>query len=382
LVQLSRGSLVAAGSALALGAAQLPWLPARLALAGIGAWLAASGLGLAPATALFSAAGYLGSGALLVYGPRGDPASYASFAEIGTGIAALALLLAWRRASPPAPGPRWAGALGVLLALGACTFGARWLGVWLAAPVALFALAGLAADAGVLRGRNLVQALALFAAVLALRFPDRCGLAAAPAALGLALCAGDALEAAPRAARALGAAAFVLLAATSLYAGRSEPTAALPESLDEQDQWVRWRERPSRAGTLAWDVEVDARVPVAAVRLVFLSTGEEARRLEYPMEREALSGSARFAHAPVALAGLPEAAWSVRLELLGPQGQQTGERVIGALLLPRAPPFSPALLGFVLAALCLAFARAPAARVALAGCALVAAQACWIYVLS
>lgn len=377
---------------LALGAAGLPWLVPRLALAGVGACMLARGLGLAPATALFAAAGYLGSGALLGLGPRGDPDSYASFAEIGTGIATLALVLAWRRTTPPAPGPRWAGALGILCALAACFWSARragfenesarWLPVWLAAPVLAFALAGFVAEEGVLRGRTLVQALALLAAVLALRFPDRCALAAAPAALGLALCAGDALETAPRGARALGGAACVLLAGLALAAGEPVATWTLPEPIDAQDEWVRWQPRVARAGELAFEVEVDARVPVAAARLVFQSCGEQERRIEYPLLREALPGGARFTHAPVALASLREPAWSVRLELLGPQGTQTGERVIGALLLPRAPGCSWSFLAFALAGLLLLAARGPTWRVALAGTLLVAAQAVWLYALA
>jgi hypothetical protein len=100
------------------------------------------------------------------------------------------------------------------------------------------------------------------------------------------------------------------------------------------------------------------------------------------MQREPGAGGARFTHEPVVLAGLREPAWSVRLELCDARGVRTGERVIGALLLPRAPEFSPALLAFVLAALCLALAPGPRARVALAGTLLVAAQAAWLYALA
>jgi len=376
----ARWYLVALGSALALGSMLCPGLAPRLASAGIGAWVAAFGLGLSPATALFCAAGHAGSCALLGFGPRGDLDSYASFAEIGTGLATLALVLAWRRAAEPAPGPRWAGALGILLALAACFWSARragfegdsarWLPILVAAPVSAFAMAGFFSETGVLRGRRCVQALTLVATLLALRFPDRCELAAAPAALGLALCAGDALEAAPRAARLLGAAAGLLFAALALVGNPPTPVAAAGEALDAQDELVRWR----KTGELAYTVEVDARVPVADVALAFVSE-RDGLRVERPMQR---SGD-RFTHGPVRRAQLRDPAWSVQLELLGPAGAQVGQRVIDRLVLPQAPGLSPALLGFLLAALCLAFVRGGSARLAIAAALLTAAQAAWLY---
>jgi hypothetical protein len=173
----------------------------------------------------------------------------------------------------------------------------------------------------------------------------------------------------------------VLGAGLALFGAGPAPRSALPEPLDAQDQWVRWQQLPAAHRALAWEVEVDERAPVASVVLVFQSCGEPERRVEVPLQREPRAGGARFTHAPVARARLPESAWSVRLELFGPAGTRTGERVIGALLLPRAPGFSPALLGFLLAALCLASVRGPVARTAQAGTALLVGQALWLYAL-
>jgi hypothetical protein len=384
----ARWILVAAGAALALGAAQCPWLAARLALAGIGAWMLGKGLGLASATALFSAVAYLGSGALLAFGPRGDLVSYPSLAEIGTLLATLALVRTWRRAAPDSSGPRWAGALGILLALCACFWCARaaglasessrWLPLLVASPVLAFAGAGLAAEKGVLRGRGVLQAATLGALFAAVHYPDRCALVAAPAALGLALCAGDGLEAAPRAARALGAACCALLAILALGAGGPAPLAASGEPLDGQEAWVSWHRLAALPGELAYEVEVDARVPVAAVVLAFVSE-TDGRRVEWPMQRAAIPAGARFTHAPVRRAHFRDPAWSVELELVGQQGLQIGKRVIDRLVLPQAPALSPALLGFLAAALLLCATRAAGARLALAAALLAALQAAWLY---
>jgi hypothetical protein len=382
-------SLVAAGSLLALGAAALPWLVPRLVLSGLGAWLAGSALGLPRVTALFSACGYSGSAALLELGPRGDPASYTSLAEIGTGIATVGLVLAWRSNRLSASGPRWAGGLGVLLALAACYWSAchagfesdsaRWLPALVPTSVALFALAGFCSEAGVLRGRAVLQFLTLAATVCALRLPDLCAACSIPAALGLALCAGDALESAPRASRALGGAAFVLLAALALWVNAPEPIIRPSERQDAQVEWVRWRPSLVPNGLLSWEVEVDARVPVTDIVLVLASAGESGRRLEYPMRREAIEGGARFTHAPIARAHLRECSWTAKLELIGAQGTQIGERVIGTLLLPQAPGLSLAFSCFLLAGLCLLCMRGSSVRSAWAGTLLAATQAAWLY---
>ncbi|MBK7641733.1 MAG: hypothetical protein IPJ19_01570 [Planctomycetes bacterium] len=385
----ARWSLVAAGCALALGSALLPWPEARLALGGIGAFVCARALGLAAATGAFVAAGYAGSAALAWIGPRGDHASYASFAEIGTGMATLALLLAWRRTNPPAQGPRWAGALGILFASGACFWSARssapdgqasgWFTVFVAAPVWVFALAGCASAAGVLRRRGLVQLAALVATLLALRYPAGCALTAPVGALALALCAGDALESAPRAARTLGAAVFALLAALAWSGLAAPPGAGGGEPLDTHDEWVQWQRLPALPGTLAYAVEVDARVPVASVVLACVGE-DDGRRVEWPMRREALPAGARFTHAPVRLARLAERGWRVELELFGKNGERTGVRVIDRLVLPQAPAFSFGLLAFVLAGLlCAGLLRSAAARTALAAALCSAAQAVWFY---
>ncbi len=376
----ARWSLVVAGALLALGTALLPQLPPRLALGGIGAWMLARGLGLASAPALFAAAGFAGSAALAGRSPRGDLDSYASLAEIGAAIALVALVSVWRRGAGAAPGPRWAGALGILLALGGLAAAAhaagiegesaRWSVSLIASPVLMFACAGFFSAAGELRGRGLVQALALCASFLALRLPERCGMLAAPAALGLALVAADGLAAAPREARALGAAASVLLAALALAGNPQEPLANAGEPLDAQDQWVQWQ----KTDELAYTVEVDARVPVASVVLAFVSEAD-GRRLERPMQRSAT----KFTHAPVRRAHLRDPAWSVQLELFGRDGAQIGVRVIDRLVLPQAPAFSPGLAAFLAAALLSCCVRGGGARLALVAALLAAAQSAWLY---
>jgi len=375
----ARWYLVALGCALALGTMLLPGLAPRLATAGIGAWLAAFGLGLSPATALFCAAGHAGSCALLGIGPRGDLDSYASFAEIGTAIVLFVLISAWRRGAQAVPGPRWAGALGILLALaGFCAAAhaagfagesARWSACFVASPVLAFACAGLVG-----RGGLLVRALAPLAAYLALRLPEHLEWLAAPAALGLALVAGDALESAPRAARMLGAAASGVLATLALLGNPPTPVAAAGEGLDAQDEWVQWR----KTGEIAYTVDVDARVPVADVVLAFVSE-TDGRRLERPMRREALANGARFTHARMRAAHLRDSAWKVELELLGPGGAPTGVRVIDRLVLPQAPALSPALAGFLAAAWLLCLVRGGSVGLAIAATLLTAAQAAWLY---
>jgi len=367
-----RWPFVVAGALLALGAAAVPLLVPRLVCGGIGAGLLAFGLGLAPASALFAACGFSGCAALGGRGPRGDPDSYASLAEIGAAIVLTALLVVWRRGTHSAPGPRWAGALGVLLAFaGFCAAAhaaglagehARWSASIVASPVLAFALVG-----GVSRERT----LALLAAFVALRLPERCGWLAAPAALGLALVAAEALESAPREARLLGAVACALLAALALAGNPQAPVAAAGEPLDAQDEWVQWR----KSGELQYAVEVDARAPIASVLLVFVSEAD-GRRIERPMQRSAQ----RFTHAPVRRAQLRDPAWSVQLELLGPAGAQVGLRVIDRLLLQQAPALSSGLALFFAAALILCFVRAGGARLALAAALLAAAQSAWLYV--
>jgi len=277
----------------------------------------ARGLGLAPATALFAACGFAGSAVLAGRGPRGDLDSYASLAEIGAAVALVALVSVWRRGAGAAPGPRWAGALGILLALaGFCAAAhaagiagesARWSVGWVASPVLAFAFAGLFSREGRLGARELVQALAVLASFLVLRMPERCSLLAAPAALALALVAGDGLEAAPREARALGASACALLAALALAGNPQVPVAAAGEPLDAQDQWVQWQ----KLGELAYTVEVDERVPVASVVLAFVSEAD-GRRIEWPMQREALAKGARFTHARIHAARFRDPAWPDR----------------------------------------------------------------------
>jgi len=366
-----RWPFVVAGSLLALGAAAVPLLVPRLVCGGIGAGLLAFGLGLAPASALFAACGFGGCAALVGRGPRGDLDSYASLAEIGAAIVLTALLMVWRRGTLSAPGPRWAGALGVLLAFaGFCAAAhaaglagehARWSASIVASPVLAFALAG---------GASRERTLALLAAFVALRSPERCGWLAAPAALGLALVAAEALESAPREARALGAAACALLAALALAGNPQAPVAAAGEPLDAQDEWVQWR----KSGELQYAVEVDVRAPVASVILALVSE-EDGRRVEIPMQR----AGTRFTHARVPAAHLRHPAWSVQLELLGSGGAQVGLRVIDRLVLPQAPAFSPALAAFFAAALLLCFVRAGGARLALAAALLAAAHAVWLY---
>lgn len=370
-------SLVAVGTLCALGAVLLPWLVPRLVLAGFGAWMLARGLGLAPSSALFAAVGYAGSAVLAGRGPRGDLDSYATLAEIGTALAFFALLSVWRKGAHAAPGPRWAGALGVLLALAGFGFAAhaagfagesaRWSACFVASPVIAFALAGCASRE---------RALVLLAAFLALRLPERCGWLAAPAALALTLVAAEALESAPRASRLLGAAACVLLAALAFVGNPRLAVAGAGEPLDAQDQWVQWH----KARELDYTVEVDARVPVANVVLAFVSE-RDRRRVEFPMQREALPAGARFTHARLRAAQLRDPSWSVQLELFGKQGAQTGVRVIDRLVLPQAPAFSPGFAAFLAAALLLCCVRGGAARLALVAALLAAAQGAWLYAL-
>jgi len=377
----ARWSLVVAGSLLALGAAAAPLLLPRLVCGGIGAGLLAFGLGLAPASAIFAACGFAGCAALAGKGPRGDLDSYASLAEIGAALVLAGLVAVWRRGSAMAPGPRGAGALGILLALagfaaaahaaGIAGESARWSVALVASPVIAFAFSGCVSGSGELRGRTLVQALALVASYLALRMPERLGMLAAPGALGLALVAADGLQSAPREARALGAAACALLATIALVGNPQAPIAAAGEPLDAEDQWVQWQ----KAGELAYTVEVDERVPVASVVLAFVSEAD-GRRVEWPMQRSA----ERFTHALVRREHLRDPAWSVQLELLSPAGAQVGLRVIDRLVLAQAPALSPALVLFFAAALILCFVRGAGARLALVAALLAAAQSVWLYV--
>ena len=348
-----RWPLVAVGSLLALG------VP-HLVSGGIGAGLAALGLGLAPATALFAACGYGGCATLLGRGPRGDLDSYASLAEIGAAIVLAAMLAVWRRGTRAAPGPRGAGALGILLALAGFCFAAhaaglkgesaRWSASLVSSPVLAFALAGCAS-----RERT----LALLAAYVALRLPESCGWLAGPAALALALVAAEALETAPREARALGATACALLAALALLGNPQTPVAAAGEPLDAQDEFVQWR----RTGEFEYAVVLDPRAPVSRALLVFVSESDGQR-----VER------------PVRAAQLRDPAWRVQLELFGPTGAQAGVRVIDRVILPQAPALSPALGAFLAAALILCFVREGGARLALVAALLAAAQSAWLYV--
>jgi hypothetical protein len=369
-----RWPFVVAGSLLALCVPQL-------VCGGIGAGLLAFGLGLGPASALFAACGFAGCAALGGRGPRGDLDSYATLAEIGAAIVLVTLVAVWRRGTQMAPGPRGAGALGILLALagfaaaahaaGIAGESARWSVALVASPVIAFAFAGFVSGTGELRARTLVQAFALLASYLALRMPERCALLAAPGALGLALVAADGLQSAPREARALGAAACALLATIALVGNPQAPIAAAGQPLDAQDEWVHWQ----KSGELAYTVEVDKRVPVASVLLVFVSEAD-GRRIERPMQRSA----ERFTHLPVRRAHLRDPAWSVQLELLGPAGAQIGVRVIDRLVLPQAPALSTGLALFFAAALVLCFVRGGGARLALVAALLAAAQAAWLYV--
>jgi hypothetical protein len=137
---------------------------------------------------------------------------------------------------------------------------------------------------------------------------------------------------------------------------------------------VQWH----KPGELAYTVEVDERVPVASVVLAFVSEAD-GQRIEWPMQREALAARARFTHARIHAARFRDPAWSVRLELLGRDGAQTGVRVIDRLVLPQAPALSPGLALFFAAALLLCFVRGGGVRLALVAALLASAQAFWLY---
>ncbi len=407
----SRTLALVAGLVLVLAALVDPGLE-RCAFAAAGAGLTGWALGLGLLPALVAGLGWAGSGALVLGAGRAGEGTPIPLAVLGALLLLAALVLSWRRAQEaPAVGPRWAGALGVLLALGGTASfalrqglpgelclalvpdllhtprqgafrGAGEFGSWarasLAVPVLLFALASLFSATGALRARAPLQLATLLACAAGVRW----SWCAAPGALGLALCAGDGLQRSSRAARALAAAAFALLVLLAFATLERDPPAARVE-LDTPDEWVRWRPLAPGRDPLHYEVQTRAGW-VESVELVCVRRDAEGAALSerrWPLQRDAAEPRSRFTHAPIPLAALGRGAWSVELEvaLAAPHGTGTGRRVIDAVALPRAPQLSGALLGFALAALCaLALAQVSARSAALLACALVLLQAVWL----
>ena len=314
---------------------------------------------------------------------RGDSPRALSSIGVGLLLAACAALLFSRTESTSARLFLWPDAFGHA---GAYRGGGQFLeqaSAWIAAPIALLALAGYLSPVrsveGTMQRRTTCLLLGLCALLLALRAPGICdlyahlpliGLAATVrfalvSALGLSLLAGEALERATNSARI---ASVVCLGVLALVALRHAPPEALDESQftsDPNDGVVEFTERPAREiqGAAQFSGWIDPGLELVGAELCVerVAAAEAEAPQVVPVElshaawkptAKAPQGAVFFRSTCLWLQHLPEGHWRFTLRLLGEHGRVLGTRIASTSTLQRAPlPTLQSSVFLVLAAL-------------------------------
>ncbi len=280
---------------------------------------------------------------------------------------------------------------------------------WVAFAALAFALASLLAPRGALRRRGLVALIGGLSFLLTVELPGLLELFrlvplvglgdtvrfAAVGSLMLGLLAGDALQAAPRAARWAALVALAPLCAAALAPARLAPLDASVAVGPETDELVGFALVPERAidGSHSalegwWGPGVPAarararveRVDEAGrlvessplvVELALFDAPSDAARRSAPEAVSAAPAGARWFRTPFLLTGqLSDGHWRTELELLGADGATLGTRLVRVSTLERAPRRSAASVGALALGL-VALALVPAAP----------APAAWLVVL-
>ena len=304
---------------------------------------------------------------------------------VGTAIAACLALLVLRDLSPAARLFLWPDAAGHAGAYRGEGLFLEEASVWLAAPVAVLALAALLTPAAssALRRRNLCSLLGVLALALALRAPGwtelyrhlpLIGLAATVrfallAALFLSLLAGEALERAPRSARVAAMSAFGVLALLAL--GRA-PLAGIPageDGTDPPDGVVEFIERPGQdpdqARLSGW-IHPGLAVGGAELRVETLSRDGASNTLPIELSRAAWSkvagapeGATYFRASGLWLHHLQRGHWRFTLRLFDAQGALLGERIAAVTSFERPLRATPVTIVFWVLAMLFVFGLKP-----------------------
>jgi hypothetical protein len=383
------GGVLGSGLVAFLGPATDAWLRAGPAFGA--AFLLARRLGLGRTAAGFTGLSFGGSAAVVLGAPAGrSPAPELDLVQVGLVLVVVALVLGWRRA--PAPG--WLGRVSIpcvaaLLLAVAWAFGAPWLAVvhgaagrpdaggyvgfgdhdlrvapWVTTATLTFALASALSTEGRLVGRAAIAALGLIAWLAAVGGGVPVGAASLPAALFLALLAGDGLESAPRRARAV---AVLTVAGLSLWVtGADDPLLDRPTVPgDPPDELVILTTPPASRKGVVLDLSLAGRihadVPAADVR-VFAERerGGAFERAPAAIEVETTRGArGELSFRSAASTQLTSDTWRWAIEVLGEDGEVIGARATRSFAVVHEPlpdPFT--LLALAGLALVAAFARA------------------------
>ncbi len=287
---------------------------------------------------------------------------------LGMLLAACVALLLSRPALPSARLFLWPDALGHAGAYRGKGQFLEQASAWIAAPVALLALAGLlspaSSDASGMRRRNTCMVLGLGALLLALGAPGvsetyghlpMIGLAATVrfalvSALCLSLVAGDALERATKSARLAAVACLALLALVALRHAVIEPLDESLRTSDPNDGVVEFTQRPARdiQGAAQLSGWIDPGLAVFGAELVVEPEPSdvdgastqivpvELSRAPWRAAGKVPPGATFFQSSCLWLQHLSEGHWRFTLRLLGEHGNVLGSRIAATSTLQRA----------------------------------------------
>ena len=219
-------------------------------------------------------------------------------------------------------------------------------------PTLALALAGALSASGPLAGRSTVAVLGWGAFLAAVAGVVPVGLAALPAALFLALLAGDGLEAAPRPAR-IAALLTVVPLALAVTRADVELLGEPPVPGDPTDELVLWTQPPPDSyvglrGVLQLAGRLHPSVPASSVRATLERLGDDgtfrrSEEVDVDSSRDP-DGALGFRIREPDLRRVPNGIWRWSIEILGERGDVLGERTASSFAVWRTPALSPLTL--------------------------------------